>query len=62
VDMSGYVTVDTNRYSVPERLVGQTVEVHKGWVLITRLFPLRFKVLFWPRHADNGAGYTKRFY
>lgn len=35
VDMSGYVTVDTNRYSVPERLCGQHVEVLKSWERIT---------------------------
>ena len=29
VDLYGYVSVDTNRYSVPERLVGQGVSVHK---------------------------------
>jgi hypothetical protein len=29
VDLYGYVSVDTNRYSVPERLVGQTVTVYK---------------------------------
>ncbi len=31
VDLEGYVAVDTNRYSVPERLTGQEVEVHKLW-------------------------------
>jgi hypothetical protein len=31
VDMNGYVSVDTNRYSVAERLVGKKVEVHKSW-------------------------------
>jgi len=31
VDMTGYVIVDTNRYSVPERLIGKNVEVHKTW-------------------------------
>ena len=31
VDVEGYVQVDTNRYSVPERLVGKEVEVHKLW-------------------------------
>ena len=31
VDVAGYVMVDTNRYSVPERLVGKEVEVHKLW-------------------------------
>lgn len=30
VDMYGYVAVDTNRYSVPERLCGKTIEVQKG--------------------------------
>ena len=29
VDLYGYVSVDTNRYSVPERFVGQSVSVHK---------------------------------
>ena len=29
VDLHGYVSVDTNRYSVPERFVGQTVAVYK---------------------------------
>jgi hypothetical protein len=29
VDLYGYVSVDTNRYSVPERLVGQAVSAHK---------------------------------
>jgi len=31
VDVEGYVHADTNRYSVPERLVGKEVEVHKLW-------------------------------
>jgi hypothetical protein len=29
VDVAGYVQVDTNRYSVPERLIGKEVEIHK---------------------------------
>jgi hypothetical protein len=29
VDLYGYVSVDTNRYSLPERLVGRSVSVHK---------------------------------
>jgi len=29
VDLHGYVSVDTNRYSVPERLVGRSVAVYK---------------------------------
>ena len=35
VDMSGYVTVDTNRYSVPEKLCGSHVEVLKSFDKIT---------------------------
>lgn len=35
VDMSGFVTVDTNRYSVPQKLCGQHVEVLKSWEKIT---------------------------
>src|SRR3989304_3762975 len=31
VDVAGYVQVDTNRYSVPQRLVGKEVEIHKLW-------------------------------
>ncbi len=31
VNVSGYVQVDTNGYSVPERLIGKEVEVHKLW-------------------------------
>lgn len=29
VDVEGYVHLDTNRYSVPDRLIGKKVEVHK---------------------------------
>jgi hypothetical protein len=29
VDLEGYVHVDTNRYSMPEWLIGKEVEVHK---------------------------------
>jgi transposase len=29
VDLYGYVSIDTNRYSIPERLVGQAVSAHK---------------------------------
>jgi hypothetical protein len=35
VDTSGYVTVDTNRYSVPEKLCTRHVEVLKSWDKIT---------------------------
>lgn len=52
VDMSGYVTVDTNRYSVPEHLVGQTVEVHKGWTFIN-VFHNQGKVAVHSRVIDK---------
>jgi hypothetical protein len=38
VDVSGYVPVDTNRYSVPQRLIGKEVEVHKLWDRIEVFF------------------------
>jgi transposase len=31
VDSAGYVQLDTNRYSVPEKLLGKKVEVYKFW-------------------------------
>jgi hypothetical protein len=34
VDLYGFVSVDTNRYSVPERLVGRTVTVYKHYAQI----------------------------
>ncbi len=42
VDVEGYIYLDTNRYSVPERLIGKTVEVYK--------YPDEVKVLF--RHRE----------
>lgn len=30
VDSAGYITVDTNRYSVPDHLISKRVDVHKG--------------------------------
>ena len=38
IDMEGYVHVDTNRYSVPERLTGKEVEVHKLWDCVEVFF------------------------
>jgi len=38
VDVEAYVTLDTNRYSVPERLIAQTVEVLK--------YPDRIRVIY----------------
>lgn len=34
VDLYGFVSVDTNRYSVPERLVGKTVTVYKHYATV----------------------------
>lgn len=31
VDIEGYIHLDTNRYSVPQKLVGETLEVQKHW-------------------------------
>ena len=42
VDVEGYVHLDTNRYSVAERLIGKKVEVYK--------YPEQVKVLF--RHQE----------
>ena len=42
VDVEGYIYLDTNRYSVPERLIGKKVEVYK--------YPDQVKVLF--RHRE----------
>jgi len=42
VDVEGYAYLDTNRYSVPERLIGKTVEVYK--------YPQQVKILF--RHRE----------
>jgi hypothetical protein len=38
VDLEGYVHIDTNRYSVPERATGTEVEVHKLWDRIEVFF------------------------
>ena len=42
VDVEGYIYLDTNRYSVPERLIGKAVEVYK--------YTSEVKVLF--RHRE----------
>jgi hypothetical protein len=52
VDLSGYVAVDTNRYSVPERLVGKKVEVHKTWDRVM-IFCKHQKVADHPRLIDK---------
>lgn len=45
VDVEAYVTLDTNRYSVPERLIAQTVEVLK--------YPDRVRVLYQHNHVAD---------
>jgi hypothetical protein len=52
VDVEGYVQVDTNRYSVPERLIGKEVEVHKLWDGIKVFFKSQ-KVADHPRLLDK---------
>lgn len=38
VDVAGYVNLDTNRYSVPERLIGKKVEVQKHYERVLVFF------------------------
>ena len=52
VDLEGYVAVDTNRYSAPERLTGKEVEVHKLWDRIEVFFKNQ-KVADHPRLVDK---------
>jgi len=52
VDVAGYVQIDTNRYSVPERLIGKEVEVHKLWDRIEVFFKNQ-KVADHPRFLDK---------
>ncbi len=52
VDLEGYVHVDTNRYSAPERLIGKEVEVHKLWDRIEVFFKNQ-KVADHPRVMDK---------
>lgn len=52
VDVAGYVQIDTNRYSVPERLVGKEVEVHKLWDRVEVFFKNQ-KVADHPRLLDK---------
>jgi len=52
VDVAGYVQVDTNRYSVPERLMGKEVEVHKLWDRVEVFFKDQ-KVADHPRLLDK---------
>ena len=48
VDLYGFVSVDTNRYSVPERLVGRSVTVYKHYASI-EIYDRRTPVALHPR-------------
>jgi transposase len=52
VNVSGYVQIDTNAYSVPERLIGKEVEVHKLWDRVEVFFKNQ-KVADHPRLLDK---------
>jgi hypothetical protein len=52
VDIFGYVHVETNRYSVPERFVGKKVEIHKLWDRIEVFFKDQ-KIADHPRAIDK---------
>ena len=52
VDVAGYVPVDTNRYSVQERLIGKEVEVHKLWDRVEVFFKNQ-RVADHPRLIDK---------
>jgi hypothetical protein len=52
VDVAGYVQVDTNRYSAPERLIGKDVEIHKLWERVEVFFKNQ-KVADHPRLMDK---------
>jgi hypothetical protein len=52
VDTAGYVQVDTNRYSAPERFIGNDVEIHKSWDRIEVFFKNRM-VADHPRFLDK---------
>jgi len=57
VDVEGYVYLDTNRYSAPERLIGKVVEVHKTLQRVKVFFRHREVAnhprLVGKRHAQN---------
>ncbi|MFW5714436.1 MAG: IS21/IS408/IS1162 family transposase [Brevefilum sp.] len=55
VDMSGFVTVDTNRYSVPERFCGQKVEVLKSFDRI-EVYRNHRRIADHPRLIDKRDG------
>lgn len=52
VDVAGYVRVDSNRYSVPEKFIGKQMEVHKLWDRVQVFFKHQ-KVADHPRLIDK---------
>jgi hypothetical protein len=54
-DAEGYVHLDTNRYSIPERLVGKELEVQKYWDRVEIYFR-REKVAEHPRPVAKRNG------
>ena len=52
VDLYGYVSVDTNRYSVPERLVGRSVTAYK-YPYDIRIYRRGAEIARHPRLADE---------
>lgn len=55
VDVEGFVTLHTNRYSVPEALIGQTIEVHETLDAV-RVFQGHRLITEHARQSD-GAGH-----
>lgn len=51
VDLYGFVSVDTNRYSIPERMVGKTITVYKRYATV-EIYYKRALVASHPRLAD----------
>jgi hypothetical protein len=54
VDSEGYVHLDTNRYSVPERLIGKQLEVQKYWDRVEIFF-------HYEKVADHPRVIAKRY-
>lgn len=55
VDVEGYVHLDTNRYSAPERLIGKQLEVQKHWDRVLIFFQNQ-KVADHPRLIGKRRG------
>ncbi len=51
-DLESYVSLDTNRYSVPEKLIGKKLEVHKYWEKVV-VYHKRKKIAEHPREIQK---------